>query len=79
MEIRFTYHAILRIEEREVALADVYDCIGSPLKVRAKNDQFLYMKFIENKGYLPILPCHIENDMCTIITVYISTDLNRYL
>lgn len=79
MELKFTYHATQQIEERKISLLDIHNCIKNPTRVDYKNDQFLFKKLIKNNQHLLILPCRIENDECTIITVYESSQLKRYL
>lgn len=79
MELKFTYHATLRMEQREISFKEILSCLMNPTKIFYKDDQFHHIKLIRDDRYVLVLPCRIENDECTIITVMISSQLNRYL
>lgn len=81
MEIKFTYHAIQRIEERKVSLSEIMQCLTSPDKIDKKHSNiFRFIRLKESREkLLLILICKMENQHCTIITVFESSQISRYL
>jgi|GEM_PF-2843400 len=79
MELIFTYHAVKRIAQRKISFHEVIYCLKSPTKIYNKDGKINYIKLIRDDEYLLLLPCRIENDKCTIITVIITSQLKRYL
>lgn len=79
MEIIFTRHALQRIEEREIRLAEVIKCLASPTKIKFSEGKAIYLKLNQKEQYLLILICSIDADSCRIITAIKTSKINKYL
>lgn len=78
MRIVFTNHAILRVRERKISLERIVDCIFTPNKIIEQNEKSIFFKYYSEEKKLLETVCVIENDMCRIITVIITYNLNRF-
>lgn len=79
MEIKFTMHAINRIEERGIMLRDVVVCLNSPDKVDQKGELIYFKKLYKENKRLLICVCSVDTDSCKIVTVIDTSKISKYL
>ena len=79
MDIVFTHHAMKRIEQRNISLSEVIECLSLPDKMVKKEDVVIFYKLSIDGKYMVFLICSIEKKECRIITVIKTSQVNRYL
>lgn len=79
MEIKFTYHAIRRIEERKISLYEIFECLANHDKTVKKDDVAIFYKSSKDIGHILFLVCSFKKEECKIITVIRTSQIKRYL
>lgn len=80
MEIIFTKHALERIEERNISLSEVAECLYNPKKINFfEEGKRVHYGLNSAEKYLLILVCSIKDESCRIITVIKTSQIKKHL
>jgi hypothetical protein len=78
MKIQFTFHALQRMEERQIFLQEVIRAVRFPDKKKKREGTNISLKIRRNRKLLITIWKNV-NGKCRIITVIETSKLKKYL
>lgn len=86
MKIKFSFHALERMRERNIKQSDVKKFIASPDKIEVSNinkNRFLVKKIYYHQKYkkdhLLMIICARENRIVKVITIIDTSKISKYI